>query len=47
MEFLKSGGSNYPLEILSKTGIDIKSGDAIKKAIKYAEEKLKELKELI
>ncbi len=47
LEFLKSGGSAYPLEILEKTGVDIKSGSAIEEAIKYTEEKLKELKELI
>ena len=47
LEFLKSGGSNYPLEILKKTGIDIVDDDTIDKALDMFRQTLKEFKELM
>ena len=47
LEFLSSGSSNYPLDILRKVGIDMTSKEPIKKALKMFEEKLEELKKLI
>lgn len=46
LEFLSSGGSDYPLAILKKTGIDITSGEAIEDALAVFKEKVEELKEL-
>lgn len=46
LEFLSSGGSDYPLNILKKTGIDITSGEAIDEALKVFKEKVYELKNL-
>ena len=47
MEFLKSGASDYPLNILRKTGVDITDKNTIKKAFTMFEEKLKLLEELV
>lgn len=47
MEFLKSGASDYPLNILRKTGVDITDKKTIKKAFTMFEEKLKLLEELV
>lgn len=47
LEFLKSGGSDYPLNILKKTGVDLTKEEAIKKAFDMFESKLKELEKLI
>lgn len=47
LEFLSSGGNNYPLEILKKTGVDMTTPDPIIKSIKMFKEKLEELKKLI
>lgn len=47
MEFLKSGASDYPLNILKKTGVDITDKMTIKKAFAMFEEKLQMLEELI
>ena len=47
LEFLSSGGNNYPLEILKKTGVDMTTPDPIIKAINMFKEKLEELKKLI
>jgi len=44
LEFLSSGGSNYPLEILKKTGVDMTSPEPILKAINMFNDKLDELK---
>ena len=46
LEFLSSGGNNYPLEILKKTGVDITTPGPILKAIGMFNEKLSELKSL-
>lgn len=45
--FLKSGGSDYPLEILKRVGVDMTTKTPVEKAIKMFEEKLEELQKLI
>ena len=47
MKFLSSGGSDFPLEILKKTGIDIANDDTIDKALEMFRNTLKEFKENI
>lgn len=47
LEFLRSGCSDYPLNILKKSGVDITTPEPISKAIAMFGEKLKELQELI
>ena len=47
LDFLSSGGNNYPLEILKKTGVDMTSPEPIIKSINMFKEKLEELKKLI
>ena len=47
LEFLKSGGNNYPLEILKKAGVDMTSPEPIIKSINMFKEKLEKLEELI
>ena len=47
LEFLSSGGSDYPLEILKKTGVDMTNPEPIIKSINMFREKLKDLKKLI
>ena len=47
MKFLSSGGSDFPLEILKKTGIDIANDDTIDKALEMFRNTLKEFKELL
>lgn len=47
LTFLKSGGSNYPLEILKNCGVDMTSEEPIQKALDMFEQKLQELKKLI
>lgn len=46
MEFLASGGKNYPLEILKGVGIDLSSNEVIQSAFDLFKEKLEQLKEL-
>lgn len=46
LEFLTSGGSDYPLEILKKAGVDMNGKEPIEKALAVFEQKLKELKTL-
>lgn len=46
MKFLSSGGSDFPLEILKKTGIDIANDDTIDKALEMFRTTLKEFKEI-
>lgn len=46
LTFLSSGGSDYPLEILKRAGVDMESGEPIEKALTIFEQKLQELKEL-
>ncbi len=47
LEFLKSGASDYPLNILAKVGIDISDAKTIKKAFDLIEKKLKQLESLV
>lgn len=47
LEFLKSGGSDYPLSILKRVGVDMTTKTPIEKAIKMFDEKLEELQKLI
>ena len=47
LEFLKSGSSNYPLDILKKCGVDMTTKEPLEKAIKMFEEKLSEAKEIV
>jgi len=44
LEFLKSGGKDYPLEILKKVNIDITNDDTIKKALELFKNSLEEYK---
>lgn len=46
MKFLSSGGSDFPLEILKKVGIDIINDDTIDKALEMFRETLEEFKEI-
>lgn len=46
LEFLSSGGNNYPLEILKKVGVDMTTSKPIEEALSMFEDKLNELKEL-
>ncbi|MEM9443759.1 MAG: oligoendopeptidase F [Verrucomicrobiota bacterium] len=45
--FLKSGGSEYPLETLAKAGVDMTKPTPIEAALKLFAERVKELEELI
>ena len=47
LKFLSSGGSDYPLNILNKVDVDMKTKEPILKAIKMFEDKLNELKKII
>ena len=47
LSFLKSGGSDYPLEILKRVGVDMTTKTPVEKAIKMFEDKLEELQKLI
>lgn len=47
LEFLSSGCSDYPLNILKKTGVDMTTSEPIEKAIFMFDQKLKLLKEII
>ena len=46
LEFLSSGGSDYPLNILKKVDIDLEKNDVILDAIKLFDERLDMLKNL-
>ena len=46
MKFLSSGGSDYPLEILKKCGVDMTDISVLESAFTLFEERLNELKEL-
>jgi oligoendopeptidase F len=47
LEFLSSGGNDYPLEILKKVDVDITTSKPIEEALSMFNEKLENLKELI
>jgi len=46
LEFLKSGSSDYPLELLKKTGVDLTSPEPIEKVLKYFSELVNEFSKL-
>jgi len=46
LKFLSSGGSDYPLNILKKCGIDLESGEVIKSAISMFKDRLELAKKL-
>ncbi len=46
LKFLSSGGSDYPLEILKRAGVDMTTKEPIEKALAVFEQKLQELKDL-
>lgn len=45
--FLKSGSSDYPIEVLKKAGVDMTSSKPIEEACKVFEEKLTEMEKLL
>ena len=45
--FLKSGSSDYPIEVLKKAGVDMTKAEPIQEALKVFEEKLTELESLL
>ncbi|MEF9520128.1 oligoendopeptidase F [Chlamydia crocodili] len=47
LNFLKSGGSDFPLEILKKSGLDMITSEPIHKAFSFIERKIQELSSLI
>ncbi|MBT2639230.1 oligoendopeptidase F [Bacillus sp. ISL-39] len=47
IEFLKSGSSDYPIEVLKKAGVDMTSSKPIEEALKVFEEKLNEMEALL
>lgn len=47
LELLASGGSDYPLELLKKVGVDMTSSEPILRALTMFKDKLDELKQLI
>ncbi|WP_139414471.1 oligoendopeptidase F [Chlamydia abortus] len=47
LNFLKSGGSDFPLEILKKSGLDMGTVEPIQKAFCFIEKKIQELSSLI
>ncbi|MFS0782096.1 oligoendopeptidase F [Bacillus sp. 1P06AnD] len=46
LDFLKSGSSDFPLELLKKTGVDLASGEPVESALQYFRELLQEFKGL-
>ena len=47
LKLLSSGGSDYPLELLKRAGVDMTTPIPVKKALEMFNEKLQELKELV
>ena len=47
LEFLSSGGNNYPLEILKKVDVDMTTSKPIDEALSMFEEKLNKVKKLV
>lgn len=46
MEFLKSGSSDYPIEVLKKAGVDMAKPEVIDKALKVFEQLIEEFEKL-
>lgn len=47
LTYLKSGNSDYPLEVIAKAGVDMGKGDYLEAAFKVFEERLTELEDLV
>lgn len=47
LTYLKSGNSDYPLEVIAKAGVDMAKGDYLEAAFKVFEERLTELEALV
>ncbi|RFU68004.1 oligoendopeptidase F [Peribacillus saganii] len=47
LSFLKSGGSDYPLELLRKTGVVLETGESVNNALKVFEGLVEELNRLL
>ena len=47
LEFLKSGSSDYPIEVLKKAGVDMTQSKPIEEALKVFEERLNEMESLL
>ncbi len=47
LEFLKSGGSDYPIQLLQKTGVDLTTPEPVEDALKYFARLLEELESLL
>ncbi len=47
LSLLKSGGSDYPIELVKKAGVDLTKTDALKAVVKRFDELLKELEVLL
>ncbi|MGI6685458.1 MAG: oligoendopeptidase F [Bacillota bacterium] len=47
MEFLKSGGSDYPINLLKKAGVDMNEPKPVIQALKVFEEMLKEMEKIL
>lgn len=47
LEFLRSGGSDYPIEILKKAGVDMTTPKPIEKALKVFERLLDEMEKMV
>lgn len=47
LTYLKSGNSDYPLEVIAKAGVDMAKGDYLEAAFKVFEERLIELEDLV
>ncbi|MGF2615364.1 oligoendopeptidase F [Rossellomorea vietnamensis] len=47
IEFLKSGSSDYPIEVLKKAGVDMTVSQPIEEAMKVFEENLNEMEKLL
>ncbi|TSB46101.1 oligoendopeptidase F [Alkalicoccobacillus porphyridii] len=47
IEFLKTGSSDYPIEMLKKAGVDMTTSQPVEQAMKLFEETLKQMEELM
>ncbi|WP_244661467.1 M3 family metallopeptidase, partial [Lactobacillus nasalidis] len=47
LDFLKSGSSDYPINIMQKAGVDMTKSDYLEDAFKVFEERLDEFTDLI
>ena len=47
LEFLKSGGSDYPINLLQKAGVDLLTPEPVSNALAYFGQLLDQLEELL